>query len=390
MQFPFFKKKGTEDSKPKQKKSKLREWVDAIVFAVIAASLIRWLFLEAFVIPTPSMEGSLLVDDYLFVSKMHYGARTPQTILQIPLTHQTIWGTNIPSYLSWIQLPTTRLAFYPLAWTTIQNNDVVVFNYPPKEYDFDRREWKPDYPTDLKTNYIKRCVAISGDTLEIKGKQVYINGVEAENPEGLQFRYGIYSKQSISEKTFRKYGISESEPYRPERHGVIGDGKKLPNYVVHTKPEIVAEMEKADFITKIISAEQIKGKRNERVFPESTLFDWNEDNFGPLVVPKKEMTMPMTKENIAMYKVVIEKYEWNEKVEVKDDKLYINGEEVKKYTFKQNYYFMMGDNRHNSLDSRFWGFVPENHVVGKAWFIWLSLDRVDKTVRWGRLFNPIY
>jgi len=182
MAFKFFSKK---DQAEKKKKGPVREWVDAITFAVVAATLIRWAFMEAFTIPTSSMENSLLVGDFLFVSKINYGPRTPKTPLQIPLTHQKIWGTEIPSYLEWIQLPQYRLP----GFDDVERNDVVVFNYP-----------KEDHPVDLKTHYIKRCVAIPGDELEIRNNQVYINGELGENPERMQFRYYLFTKQAINQR----------------------------------------------------------------------------------------------------------------------------------------------------------------------------------------------
>ena len=205
MNWKFWVKKKKEDQPPK---SKLREWGDAILFAVVAATLIRWLIMEAFTIPTPSMEKSLLVGDFLFVSKFHYGTRTPKTPLQVPLTHQKIWLTNIPSYLDWIQLPQYRLP----GFTSIKRNDVVVFNVPGiaenNFEEFDKSKWI-DYPVDLKTNYIKRCVAVPGDALEIRDQQIYINGEKGENPENMQFSYVVESKSGISDRVLDKNNIDD-------------------------------------------------------------------------------------------------------------------------------------------------------------------------------------
>ena len=214
------------------KKGFFKEWLDAIVFAVVAATLIRWAFFEAYTIPTPSMEKSLLVGDFLFVSKLHYGPRTPQTPLQVPLTHQKIWGTNLPSYSDALQIPSYR---FP-GFTSIKNSDVVVFNWPADE----------GYPTDLKTNYIKRCVAIAGDTLQIKDTQVLINGKPLENPPKMQFRYYLLTKESLNERIFRSHEITDYYP--------IPEG-----YVVHTLPETAKKLKDLPFIARVIMDKQQAG-----------------------------------------------------------------------------------------------------------------------------------
>ncbi len=380
-------KKTTTSRRPVLVKSKTREWIDSIVFAVVAATLIRWLLLEAFTIPTPSMEKSLLVGDFLFVSKVHYGSRTVKTPLQIPLTHQKIWGTEIPSYLEWIQLPQYRLP----GLTKVKNNDVVVFNYPPES----------QYPTDLKTNYIKRCIGIPGDVIEVRDLQVYVNGKVAVNPEKMQFRYFIVTDVSINDRTFRKYDITKHE-YQEDTFNDTIPGNDLKGYEVRTTPATAAELKKqTSFVKDVILWKKAKGKidssypvyPNSVATPNAPLFDWNEDWFGPLTVPKKGVKIVLDSKNVALYHDVIEKYEGNENVTVKDNQLLIGGKVVSDYTFKQDYYFMMGDNRHDSADSRFWGFVPEDHIVGKAFIIWLSIDPdggfTDK-IRWNRLFRLIH
>lgn len=368
--------------KEEKPKSKPREWFDAIVFAVIAATLIRWLIMEAYTIPTPSMEKSLLVGDFLFVSKFHYGTRTPKTPIQMPLTHQKIWFTDIPSYNDAIQLPQYRLP----GLTTVKRNDVVVFNYPPEL----------EYPTDLKTNYIKRCVAIAGDTIQVKHKQVIVNGTPSENPPKMQLSYAVTSNSLINERTMKKYDITD--------YGILGWRNNNAVYQMRLMPEVAEELETLPFITNVepatISNGSLKDKTADdveaEIYPKvPSMFAWNSDFFGPVVLPKEGMTITLNDSTLALYGDVIRNYEHNEDVSINDGQLTIAGNEVSEYTFKQNYYFMMGDNRHNSLDSRYWGFVPEDHIVGKAFFIWLSLDanenmfNIFEKVRWTRFFNLI-
>lgn len=368
-----------EDAKPK---SKAREWWDAILFAVIAATLIRWLIMEAYTIPTPSMEKSLLVGDFLFVSKFHYGTRTTTTPLQIPLTHQKIWFTNIPSYLDWIKLPQYRLP----GITHVKRNDVVVFNVPGvAENNYEepnRNEWI-SYPVDLKTNYIKRCVAIPGDTLKIVDRQVFINSQPNENPELMQFSYLVTAKDRITERVLKQYNIYGHQPVANPGSSVV--------YLMYLTPSLAEELKKLPFITKVEIARS-KDAVEENIFPNAQVFPWNGDFYGPLVIPAKGMTIDINEKTLATYGSTIRDYDHNDNVKIENGKLLIDGKEITKYTFNQNYYFMMGDNRHNSLDSRYWGFVPEDHIVGKAFFIWLSLDPNEtfiSKIRWSRFFNLI-
>ncbi|MFC2124987.1 signal peptidase I [Bacteroidota bacterium] len=348
-----------------KKKSALREWVDAIVFAVIAATIIRWLLLEAFTIPTPSMEKSLLVGDFLFVSKVHYGTRTPKTILQLPLTHQKIWGTEIPSYVDWIQLPQFRLP----GFTSIKNNDVVVFNYPLEHH----------YPSDLRTNYIKRCVGIPGDIVEVRDTQVNINGEALQNPPEMQFRFYVMTNDVINDRVWKNHDISE---FRRVQGG----------YSVMTNDETAEKLKSLAFINDVVMVKISEDQVNPRIYPDARLYPWNEDNFGPLEVPSKGSTIEINENNLAKYGNLIEFYEGNEDVVIAENTLTIGGENIDEYTFKQDYFFMMGDNRHNSEDSRFWGFVPKDHVVGKALIIWLSIDKNEnffRKVRFRRMFSLI-
>lgn len=390
MNWKFWKKDNTStEEKETKPKSKLREWWDAILFAVIAATLIRWLIMEAYTIPTASMENSLLVGDFLFVSKFHYGTRTTSTPLQIPLTHQKIWFTEIPSYSDAIQLPQYRLP----GISRIKNDDVVVFNVPPDALN-DR-----EYPVDLKTNYIKRCVAIAGDVFEIRDQQIYINGVASENPEEIQFGYRVVSSSPIHPRNFDKYGIGE------EDYVITGRTRSDDNiiYTIHLTEEKAEEIRR-DNPPYILSMEkEVDPTGGATVMPYGEYYKsyglprnpnmrWTQDNFGPLWIPKAGETIAINDSTLALYGHTIVEYDLNDDARINDGKLLVDGEEVSSYTFKQDYYFMVGDSRHNSLDSRYWGFVPANHIVGKALFIWLSLDPnkgIFSKIRWSRFFNGI-
>ncbi len=372
-----------ENKKPKKQKSAMREWWDSVLFAVIAATLIRGLFLEAYTIPTGSMEKSLLINDFLFVSKVHYGARTPKTILQVPLTHQKIWFTEIPSYSDAIQIPNFRLP----GFTSVKNGDVVVFNYPgcperPDPYGgFDK------YPVDLRTNYIKRCIGIGGDVVDIRNSEVYVNNKKFDNAANTQKYYSIETNTNVNEKLFEKLGI--------ENKGERSENGKI-YYSINSTESALAELKKYDFVTNIFPDIIAKGDtsdQNYNAFPhQTTLFSNNRDNFEPFTVPKKGMKIELNEKNIAMYKSVITVFDLNKNAEYKNGKIFIDGKQVNTYTFNQDYYFMMGDNRYESDDSRFWGFVPADHIVGKAVFIWMSIDAngsLLNKIRWSRLFSLI-
>jgi signal peptidase I len=378
-----FGKKETEKKEETPQKSAMREWWDSVLFAVVAATLIRGLFLEAYTIPTGSMERSLMINDFLFVSKVHYGARTPKTILQVPLTHQKIWFTEIPSYLEWIALPNYRLP----GFTSVKNNDVVVFNYPGAAPE------KPDsyggyekYPVDLRTNYIKRCIAIAGDIIESKNTAIYVNGKLVENPPNSQKWYKIECNTNPNPVMFKKLGVTV-------RAEGSDNGKFY--YDVTATEMALSELRKYDFVTNVypdIIADDNKDTPY-RSFPysDSTILN-NRDNFGPITIPKKGMKVTLDAKNTALYKNVITLFDHNEKAEYKDGKILIDGKIITEYTFNQDYYFMMGDNRYESDDSRYWGFVPADHVVGKAVFIWMSIDtdgNILNKIRWNRLFSLI-
>jgi signal peptidase I len=390
------------NSPPPPPKSKTREWGDSLLFAIVAATLIRWATFEAYTIPTPSMENSLLVGDYLFVSKLHYGPITPQTPLQVPLTHQTVWGTSLKSYSEAIQLPTYRLP----GFSEVKRNDVVVFHVP----------FELQFPADLRTNYIKRCVAVAGDQLELRDHQLYINGQPAPNPKGLQSKYYIQTTESNDEvhQAFREHSVVDYNNLvdgQPRLQNQPGYGI---GYEVDCTPEAAEFFRKQPYVKGVV-AETIPAGQPElpgypAVFPDNPdypttnispetpgLRHWNKDNYGPIQLPKKGQTVQLTPQNVALYYKIILRYEHNEGIALaaqgNDLSITQNGQPLTSYTFKQNYYFMMGDNRHDSLDSRFWGFVPEDHVVGKAVLIWLSVDPFADfahKIRWSRLFSLIH
>ncbi|MBD2751634.1 signal peptidase I [Spirosoma validum] len=388
----MFRKKTEVSSKPpKAKKSALREWFDSVLFAVIAATLIRFFTVEAFAIPTPSMENSLMVGDFLFVSKLHYGVRTPKTPLQIPLTHQKIWGTDIPSYSTAIQLLIFRLP----GFSRVKNGDAVVFNYPPP------KAGEPAYPTDLKTNFIKRCIGIPGDVLEIRQEQVYINGKVLTTPTRSETTYFVKTTEVLDERFFRKYDIvndfkSAEGPFiNWQPLEVYNDSAKiatLVGYRVNMTEDVLAKFKEFDWVKGIEPITEQPGQTGPGIYG-SSVYPWNQDNFGPLTVPKEGATIPINKQTIALYGQLIKAYEANDNVVVTPASIQINDQLITSYTFKQNYYFMMGDNRHNSEDSRYWGFVPEDHIVGKAVFVWMSIDPVPADIwhkiRWNRVFRLV-
>ncbi len=392
------------------KKSSFREWVEAIVFAVFAAAFIRMFLIEAYVIPTPSMEGSLMVGDFLFVSKAHYGIRMPQTIAMIPLLHNRIPGLGGESYLDKPHLKYKRLP----AIETIDRNDPVVFNFPAGDsvYFFPDRTWtaedfrygaiqesSPGYdaliragkkklitrPVDKKDHYIKRCIGLPGDSLEVRDRQVFINGEKAENPEFMQFLYQVKAPNGLNNKALERLGLSPGDIIKtrdlpvdvwllflsgPEKQAVLATDTSM-------------RIEHVDF--------GLFDRNPYKLFPHDpkNFPGWTNDNFGPVYIPKKGATVQISPRNIALYRRVIHHYEGNE-LEVKNGKVYINGAEAASYTFQQDYYWMMGDNRHNSEDSRVWGFVPEDHVVGKPLFIWFSIKEgknIFTGINWKRLFK---
>ncbi|RAV99586.1 signal peptidase I [Pseudochryseolinea flava] len=389
MNWKFWTKKEEDHKKPK---SKIREWWDAILFAVIAATLIRWLLLEAYTIPTSSMENSLLVGDFLFVSKFHYGTRTTSTPLQVPLTHQKIWGTEIPSYVEWIKLPQYRLP----GFTSVKREDVVVFNVPTlaeNNINVPEANWI-EYPVDLKTNYIKRCVGVPGDSLKIVDRQVYVNGSALANPPEMQFHYHVMSSQLINKINYESIGFQGHEiAIQQSNEGYL--------YNIQYSPAAIEALKakKLPYIKSIELAPELGEGTDSPRFPyyrnpyatAKTYSHWTRDNFGSLWIPKEGVTIPVNENTLTLYGKTIVLFDHNDDAKIENGKLFIDGKEVTSYTFKQDYYFMMGDNRHNSLDSRYWGFVPADHIVGKAFFIWLSINRGEGGgIRWRRIFDMIH
>ncbi|NEU09653.1 signal peptidase I [Flavihumibacter sp. R14] len=349
------------------KKSRSREWLDAILFAVIASTIIRGLLFSAYAIPTGSMEGTLLTGDYLFVSKLAYGPRMPMTPVSVPFLESTVTSHKIKTYWDGIHLPYFRLP----GFSAVQKGDVVVFNYPPEA---DTR------PVDMRTHYIKRCLATPGDVLSIVNSKVYVNGREVKNATEAQTSYRV---------------ITDGESLNPELlHDLAIDIRGQLDQSTYVM--IIPEAHLSDFKSRsnILSVEALiegKDQYDEATFPQSSLYKWNEDNFGPVTVPKKGWTIQLNDLTMALYGKTIEKYERNA-VSHSGSDVIINGKKASSYTFKMDYYWMMGDNRHNSEDSRFWGFVPEDHIVGKAMITWMSIDNTSdllNSVRWSRIFKPI-
>lgn len=410
---------GVKPGQPPLQRSAVREWADAIVFAVVAATLIRIFVAEAYMIPTPSMEKTLLVGDFLFVSKFHYGARVPNTPLALPFVHHTIPVFNVKSYVEWIKLPYKTLP----GFQKVKRNDMVVFNFPagdsvvlenqaPSYYDLIRYTAYSNHvdyttarqmmwsdpnqhivarPVDKRENYIKRCVAVAGDVLQIKDGELFINGAPAYRAENLYtpyvvvFKEGMIPTQEVIDN-LEMENISNRIGALPANHFLV----------LLTKPH--AEELKAMGVTTSINP-FFYGKNElmepiENIFPNDTArYKWNVDNFGPILLPKKGWTVTLNDSIYKQYERAIHVYE-NNTVEQRDGKFFINGKESATYTFKMDYYWMMGDNRHNSQDSRYWGFVPEDHIVGKAWFIWMSYAKDAtsgfKKIRWSRMFSSIH
>lgn len=403
-------------------------WVDAIVFALVAVYFVNLYFFQNYVIPSSSLEKSLLVGDYLFVSKMSYGARVPQTPLHMPLTQHTMPIFNCKSYLEWVKWDYKRVD----GLGKVQLNDIVVFNFPAGDsvatalqaediyrlsYQAGKELSKPidmsglsledqrlvfDYyyqvgrkyindnpqsfgeivvrPVDRRENYVKRCVGLPGQILQIENRVIYLDGKANKEPDNVQYRYFVHTKGMLPDDLCHELGISKED-----LAGYYTD-ESVYNMPLTAKAKD-ALLARKDIVTAI---ENTPDDDAVGLYPLNKLTGWTVDNYGPIWIPKKGETIELSLDNLPLYERPIHAYEGNA-LEVKDGKIFINGEETTHYTFKMDYYWMMGDNRHNSADSRFWGFVPEDHIVGKPIFIWLSLDQdrgwFDGKIRWNRLFK---
>lgn len=394
---------------------KTMEWVEALLFAVVVVVPLKIYFFGMYVIPSSSMEQTLLVGDYIFVSKLDYGPKMPNTPISFPFVQNTLpFCKTAPSYVDWIQWPYKRLA----GRGAVDNDDVVVFNFPegdtvalgtitvPDEYGraittdvsttsyyelvrslgrervYD--ELKVLYrPVDKRENYIKRCVAVAGDTIRVIDGEVWINGKRQREIPGVQYMYMVHVAAPIGNKAFERLGINTEE---------VGYNSEGRFYTMPLTAEGAEQMKGLPEVTEVVR--YVSRIPNESIFPhDPERYPWTEDVFGPLWVPQAGATVPLTVENLPLYERIIRNYEGNSlSVDYADGTIYINGAPAVDYTFKMNYYFMMGDNRHNSADSRFWGFVPEDHVEGKASFVWLSITpgkNIFTGIRWNRMFRGI-
>lgn len=360
------------------------EWIASILFAVVAATLVHTYVMQPFVIPSSSLEKTLLVGDFLFVSKIHYGARTPMTAVAAPMVHDAIPLTGLKSYLTEPQLPYYR---FP-GFESIERNDIVVFNWPADTLTIiDNPNSKPLYkPLDKRSNYVKRCVGLPGDKLEVRDGFVYTNGIQNDLPERskLQFNYIVQTKGSRFNDQYLHdaYDITDGYMY------IDNKGTCLFHAVTEEAAEKLKNHPNVSSVTKFTEP---KGTKGNNVFPHSDNYKWNVSNFGPITIPAKGATVNLTKENLPLYKRAISEYEGQD-LTVKGDQIMIDGKAVTSYTFNQDYYWMMGDNRGNSQDSRSWGFVPYDHVLGKPVFVWFSWDTKAtglNKVRWNRLFTTV-
>ena len=413
-------------------KTKFGEFIGSTIYAIIIATIVHAYFLQPFIIPTGSLEKSLLVGDFLLVSKFHYGARLPQTAISMPMMHDTIPLIKSRSYLKKPQLPYLRLP----KLQKIKRNDIVVFNWPADTVrQFFKKEKRVDKPIDKKSNYVKRCVGLPGDTLSIVDGIIFINGAKSVMPYRANplFPYLAYSSQGISSRkliqngiddfNFRKYVIKNinQQIFDELKSQISVIDNDLKNFVVLTGPKglpiktvkkyriqasEILESKKELFLTEKETESLIKTMPldslvriikiktyNEDFFPNNLKYNWNEDQFGPITIPKAGASVEINKVSFPLYKKIIKDYEKND-VKVLKDRILINNQEIKTYTFKQDYFWMMGDNRHNSEDSRSWGFVPEDHIIGKPVFIWMSIDGFMDGIsnwkpRWNRIFSTV-
>jgi len=410
----------------KKKNNMIVEWLDALIFAVVAVSLINIFLFQNYKIPTPSMEGTLLVGDHLYVSKTAYGPRTPNTPLAVPFLPNTVLGGK--SYLEWINRPYKRLK----GFNQVKRDDIVVFNFPASDtvaleksdhkiyakgnfdyYDLIRDEayglmltdqsrnnrtrpyavyenyvrtqiaQKFDVetrPVDRRDNYIKRCVAIAGETIQVINNDVYVNGEKQPEFEGLQRYYSVRTNGTpINPRSLEPYGIGKE----------LTDVRNNPNYSFPISSETAEQLRSLPGVVSVEARNLFTdGQYDRDIFPHNEQYPWNLEFYGPLTIPKKGETVSINTQNLPLYRRVIEAYEQNDLV-VNGNQIFINGEVATSYTFQMDYFFMMGDNRHSSADSRFWGLVPEDHIIGKPRLIWLSMDKEYGKIRWNRMFRIV-
>ncbi len=388
---------------PVFKKAVWRDWFDTIVFSVLAAAIVRMFFFENYTIPTSSMEKSMQIGDYVYVSKLAYGVRMPQTPIAFPLVHHTLPLTeNTKSYVDAVQLKYRRF----FQRRTVQRGDAVVFNFPVGDTVSTHYQSTADYyalcrehgrervwhdklnfgdivvrPVDKRENFVKRCVGVAGDTLQIINQQIHINGKPQEAPEHSEFNYQVLPNPMVVAKTrWREIGISNEDIDMLYAYGVV--------------PMTAEIAEKAKSLPNLERLEKYiypQGEFDARIFPFDSRFPWNIDHYGPIYIPQKGATIEISLDNLPIYQRIITAYEGHT-LNVENEQIFIDGELATSYTFAMDYYWMMGDNRHNSADSRYWGFVPEDHIVGKPQFTWLSLDKdkvFPKNIRWKRMFRSV-
>jgi signal peptidase I len=415
-----------------------RSWSDTIIFALSAAMLIRFFVFEAFTIPTSSLEGTLLVGDFLFVDKFSYGIRMPNTPVAFPLVQNTMPLTagakTINSYVDWIQIPYIRLP----KLTEIKRNDLVVFNFPEgdtvsqeyqsaqpylnminatgkelvaqaqtiteeysktDEYQSQVKQFGRQYvannltltsrPVDKRDHYVKRCTAIPGDKLEIKKGVLYINDQLAYQAPKLQTSYTLFYNTKKMQSGDQQEIISSLKEFDINVEQSLQFDQAMPQAVVHTDKETIEKIKKIAYIDSAVPVYFPAPDQQNYGFPHDRRFyNWSVDDYGPMAIPKKGTKVTLTRENISMYERIIQIYEHNT-LEVRGNEFFINNNKTSTYTFKMDYYWMMGDNRHNSQDSRSWGFVPEDHIVGRPFIIFMSWDTIKKKIRWNRLLNLV-
>ena len=389
------------------------EWVSSILFAVVAATIVHTYFMQPYNIPTSSLEKTLLVGDFLFVSKFHYGARTPMTAVSLPMVHDSIPKTKLPSYLKKPQLPYFRLP----GFQDVKRSDIVVFSWPVDTvtHFFAQNGIHVDKPIDKKSNYVKRCVGLPGDNLSIIDGKVHINGEQIKLPQKAkpQYSYKVTGNGgNFSPKTLYKY-FDYTEPLRYFDPIHPNKNELLMTFTDETAKKFEASHKSVQSIEKNIMPKGVMETKpvardahghliynNKVIFPNNGKVNWNRDQMGPFYIPEAEKTIKITQDNIDLYKRVIEVYEGSEmgidnEITFNGSTILLNGNPLTEYTFKQNYYWLMGDNRHNSEDSRYWGFVPENHIVGKPVFLFMSIDQnvpwtdIKNKIRWDRLMTTV-